>query len=164
VRPAIFDSESPERTRYSSPEKPSDPPADAVAGARGAGAAASLVSAAALRSAALRSRASTRAASRCSRADGGRPAAGGKGAGAGGAAEITGDVVVPGAGVAPARIVAGGSNSKVYSRTRRPVAHEISRMTSTNGSWTPRSLTRRTNRRPSARFSNDARVLGNTGL
>ena len=95
---------------------------------------------------------------------GGRPAVGGSGVGAGGAAEITGDVVVPGAGVAPARIVAGGSNSRVYSRTRRPVAHEISRMTSTKGSCTPRSLTRRTNRRPSARFSNDARVLGSTGL
>ena len=45
--------------------------------------------------------------------------------------------------------------ASVYSRTSRPVAHEISRMTSTKGSWTPRSLTRRTNRRPSARFSND---------
>ena len=58
------------------------------------------------------------------------------------------------AGPAP-RIVAGGSNSKVYSRTSRPVAHEISRITSTKGSRTPRSLTRRTKRRPSARFSND---------
>ena len=99
-------------------------------------------------------RAASRAASRASRAVTARRGAGAQAAsGAGGAAEITGDVEVPGAGGAAARIVAGGSNSSVYSRTSRPVAHEISRMTSTNGSWTPRSLTRRTNRRPSARFS-----------
>ncbi len=94
--------------------------------------------AAAARAAARRSRASaraaSRAASRASRAETARPAVGGSGVGAGGAAEITGDVEAPGAGVAPARIVAGGSNSSVYSRTSRPVAHEISRMTSTNGS------------------------------
>ena len=94
-----------------------------------------------------------------SRADGARPAVGGSGVGAGGAAEITGAVVVPARlRRAGARCVAGGSNSSVYSRTSRPVAQEISRMTSTKGSWTPRSLTRRTNRRPSARFCSVARV------
>jgi hypothetical protein len=45
---------------------------------------------------------------------------------------------------AAARMAGGGSKSRVYSRTRRPVAQEISRITSTKGSWTPRSLTRRT--------------------
>ncbi len=91
--------------------------------------------------------------------------AGGSGVAAGGAAEMTGAVVVPlGAWVAGARCAAGGSNSRVYSRTRRPVAQEISRMTSTKGSWTPRSLTRRTKRRPSGRFCSVARVVGRTGL
>jgi hypothetical protein len=77
-----------------------------------------------------------------------------------------GELVVPvGADAgAAARIAVGGSNSNVYSRTSRPVAQDTSRITSTNGSWTPRSLMSRTNRRPSERFSRLARVLGSTGL
>src|ERR1019366_738663 len=62
---------------------------------------------------------------------------------AGGAAEMAGKVVVPAGGGAAARIAAGGSKSKGYSRTSRPVAQEISRITSTKGSCTPRSLTSR---------------------
>ena len=41
-----------------------------------------------------------------------------------------------------------------------PVAHEISRITSMNGSCTPRSLARRMKRRPSARFSMQRRLGG----
>ena len=65
---------------------------------------------------------------------------------------------------AGARAIVGGSNSSVYSRTRRPVAQEISRMTSTNGSCTPRSLVNRTNWRPSGRRCSVARVPGSTAL
>ncbi len=156
VRPAIFESESPERTWYSS-TSPVAAPALRAAGPASSRGFAWLAAAFA---AARRSRSSARAASRASRCD----TAGDCGAAVGGAAEITGDVVVPGVGGAAARIEAGGSNSSVYSRTSRPVAQEISRITSTNGSWTPRSLTRRTNRRPSGRFSNETRVLGRTAL
>ena len=50
-----------------------------------------------------------------------------------------------------ARACAGGSNSSVYSRTRRPVAQLTSRITSTKGSSTARSLVTRSYGRPSAR-------------
>ena len=125
-------------------------------------------SAAAVRSAARRWRASARAASRASRASRADAvdAPGSSGTGARGEAVITGEVVVPAGGAvgAAARTAVGGSNSKVYSRTRRPVAHETSRITSTKGSCTPRSLVRRTNWRPSGRRSSTALVLGSTGL
>ena len=62
--------------------------------------------------------------------------------GIGVAADKAGAVVGAGAGAA-ARALDGGSNSKVYSRTNRPVGQLISRITSTNGSCTPRSLVKR---------------------
>ena len=69
-----------------------------------------------------------------------------------------------GAGAAAVRVLLGGSSSKVYSRTRRPLDQVISRMTSTNGSCTTRSLVRRRNVRPSARRETDTWVLCSTAL
>ena len=88
----------------------------------------------------------------------------GRAAGAG--EENTGAVATEGDGadaVADA-LSDGGSNSNVYSRTRRPVDHDNSRITSTKGSWTTRSLVRRRKGRPSGRLSSAACVVGNTLL
>ena len=52
-------------------------------------------------------------------------------------------VAATGAGAAALAVLVGGSSSKVYSRTSRPVDQVISRITSTNGSCTGRSLVRR---------------------
>ena len=70
---------------------------------------------------------------------------------------------VTGAGGA-ARAVVGGSNSIVYSRTRRPVGQLSSRMTSMNGSCTPRSLVIFRNGRPSGRRRSSTWVPGKTAL
>src|SRR4051794_33178964 len=135
TRVAIFDRVSPETTLTESSAAPEPAPSvlavlavlgaaarRVVAAADGDSSRFARASAAAALAAARFSRASARAASRCSALV---MAGVANGAGAGGAADITGEVEAPGAGCAPARIVAGGSNSNVYSRTSRPVAHEI---------------------------------------
>ena len=93
----------------------------------------------------------------CSAAGLGAVAVAGAGAGA---AEITGDAGA-GAGVTAVR-VDGGSSSIVYSRTRRPLAQVNSRMTSTKGSCTTRSLDTRRYGRPSARLASVITVPGRT--
>ena len=118
VRAAIFDSESPGLTLYSSAP---------VGAATSAGLAAGRGS----REAAASARGVAGAGT-------GRPAEAARG-GTGAADDIVGAVVAAGAG-AGARAVAGGSNSIVYSRTNRPVDQLTSRITSTKGSCTPRLL------------------------
>src|SRR5512138_639335 len=58
----------------------------------------------------------------------------------------------------------GGSSSKVYSRTRRPEDQVSSRITSTNGSCTARSLCTRRYMRPSGRRATVTWVDGSTAL
>ena len=88
-------------------------------------------------------------------------AAGAPGASAGaGEGDITASVAGGGAG---ARAL-GGSNSRVYSLTRRPLAQVASTITSTNGSSTTRSLVTRNTERPPARVINCTLAEGNTGL
>ncbi len=82
--------------------------------------------------------------------------------GAAGAAEITG---ATGAGAAAMlRATVGGSSSNVYSRTRRPLDQLISRITSTKGSSTARSLVTRRKERPSVRRISCTVVPGSTAL
>ncbi len=133
-------SESPGRTWYLSPA------AAAVAAAGAAGGAATALGAGA--------GASGRGAARRSGLGAGAATAGGGaawatrgvgciGAGGGtGAAEMAGATLGAGA-AAMLRGVPGGSSSIVYSRTRRPLAQFISRITSTKGSTTARSLVTR---------------------
>ena len=112
MRAAIFDSVSPGLTRYSSaPDGAGDGAAAGRLTRLGAGAGAAAV----------------------------RGARGAGATGADGAAAIAG-AAAGGRRRAGARAMVGGSNSSVYSRTRRPVDQEISRITSTNGSCTARSL------------------------
>src|SRR5688572_16759798 len=58
----------------------------------------------------------------------------------------------------------GGSSNSVYSRTKRPEDQVSSRITSTNGSCTARSLVTRRYGRPSARRASVTLADGNTAL
>ena len=131
---AMRDKVSPERTRYSST------PGDAGFATTSDGADVGLLGAG-LRSAVLGAGAGAAAgAGEGSAAGGGAAATEGAGAGAGAGAGGGGAVAIGAVEGAGARATVGGSNSKVYSRTSRPVDQEISRITSTNGSCTGRSL------------------------
>src|SRR5205085_5067798 len=130
VRPAMRDSVSPGRTRYSS----------GLDGSGWAGVSAVAV-AVPFDGPGRRSAGLGDAAGPVVGAGAGVTAATGGGAGEG-SGVITGAVDGPGTGDV-ARLRVGGSNSSVYSRTRRPVDHEPSRITPTKGSCTERSLVRR---------------------
>ena len=147
VREAMALSESPRRTRYSSPD------AWTVLAAAGAGTGAADLAgtgagAVARGAGAVRGAAATGA------------GAGARVAGAG-AAEATGAVV--GEGAAATRVL-GGSNSIVYSRTKRPDDQVASTITSTKGSSTARSLVTRRKGRPSARRSSVTFAPDSTAL
>jgi hypothetical protein len=140
VRAATLDSESPARTRYSD--------AAATGGRAGAG----VGTGAAAGGRATASGAGTEAAPMRGRA----VVTAGAGAGTAsldacvpgaGAAATAGGAVMTGAGLG--RL--GGSNSNVYSRTSRPLDQVSSRMTSTKGSCTARSLLTRSTVRPPCR-------------
>jgi hypothetical protein len=133
VRPAMRDSESPRATRTVSP--PADAGAALAAGRAGCGAGAA-----------------------AARVDGARGAAAmGAGTAAGAAGGGASGTVLPGAGVSTGAVSAGGvaagrdcggSNSIVYSRTRRPLAQVASTIRSTKGSSTARSVVTRSTWRP----------------
>ena len=134
VRPAMRLSESPGRTRYCEPSS-----AGAVAAGRGKALAVARGGGA-------------------GRVTGAGAAALGAGAAAG-AAAITG--AVAGAGAAA---TLGGSNSIVYSRTRRPLDQLASTITSTKGSNTARVLVTRRKVRPSGRRTTCTWADGSTAL
>ena len=143
--------ESPRRTLYSSPDS-------AACGAAVTGRAAAGLGAAGARMGAGADGRAIGALLAMGGGGGGDGDAEGDGKGAGVAtAEVTG------AGAAATR-EAGGSNNIVYSRTRRPEAQVASRITSTKGSSTARSLDTRTKARPSGRRSTVTTAEGSTGL
>ena len=117
VRVAIRESESPARTRYSSADAVADFLASATRGGNGAAATGFGI-------------AGFLSAGRATIAGGSEagPGLGDAIAGAAGAAGATGT------GAAAIARLLGGSNNKVYSRTRRPVDQVSSKITSTNGS------------------------------
>ena len=120
VRVAIRESESPARTRYSSADAAADFLGSATRG--GSGAAATGLGMAGFLSA---GRATVAGGSKAGFAVGDAIA------GAAGAARAAG---AAGTGAAAIARLLGGSNNKVYSRTRRPVDQVNSKITSTNGS------------------------------
>ena len=150
ARAAMRLSESPERTRTSSP------PVAAADGAAGA-------------APATGGRGGSIGAGREGRDGAAAIGAGaGEGAAAGallafgaGAGVMTGAAVA--AGACAVRVL-GGSNSMVYSRTRRPLAQVASTITSTKGSSTARSLVIRSTERPSARLTTTTCAEGSTAL
>ena len=144
VRPAMRDSESPERTRYSSP-------LDGPDGAAGAVVAGVL----------MRTGGGGRDARGAAIGAGAAATGGGASEAGAGAGVITGAVA---GGAACAWREPGGSNSIVYSRTRRPLDHVASTMTSMKGSSTARSLVTRSTLRPSARRAICTCVDGSTAL